>query len=228
MISNCGHDENGRYSGGKAGDQTGGEYKIIPWYKRPWDCVIRHPDDKVRKLIAKLAKDAANNNNIGYDQSQRLTFWDALKKVKYDPSKIKVKCEADCSSSTAAIVKAVGYILNMKELKDVSISLYTGIMRSALKEAGFKVRTESKYLTSDKNLLAGDILLNDAHHVAINVTDGVNAKNAEKNTVKKTITEVAKEVIAGKYGDGPERKKKLEAAGYDYSKVQKEVNRLLK
>lgn len=28
MISNCGHDENNRYSGGKAGDQTGTEYRI--------------------------------------------------------------------------------------------------------------------------------------------------------------------------------------------------------
>lgn len=29
MISNCGHDENNRYSGGKAGDQTGTEWRVI-------------------------------------------------------------------------------------------------------------------------------------------------------------------------------------------------------
>lgn len=29
-ISNCGHDERGRYAGGKAGDQTGTEYLYIP------------------------------------------------------------------------------------------------------------------------------------------------------------------------------------------------------
>ena len=33
MISNCGHDENGRYSGGKAGDQTGTEWQVINWYR---------------------------------------------------------------------------------------------------------------------------------------------------------------------------------------------------
>lgn len=27
MISNCGHDERGKYSGGKAGDQTGTEWQ---------------------------------------------------------------------------------------------------------------------------------------------------------------------------------------------------------
>lgn len=52
--------------------------------------------------------------------------------------------------------------------------------------------------------------------------------NATVITVEKSITEVAKEVINGKYGVGAERKKKLEAEGYDYNKVQAEVSRLLK
>lgn len=38
---------------------------------------------------------------------------------------------------------------------------------------------------------------------------------------------IAKEVINGKWGNGAARKKKLEAAGYNYKKVQKEVNKLL-
>ena len=42
------------------------------------------------------------------------------------------------------------------------------------------------------------------------------------------MAEVAKEVVQGKWGNNPDRKKKLEAAGYNYSKVQAEVNRLMK
>ena len=72
MISNCGHDENNRYSGGKAGDQTGTEWRVINWYNRPWKCVLRHPDAKVRKMIASMAKAAAVNNMVGYCQSHRL------------------------------------------------------------------------------------------------------------------------------------------------------------
>lgn len=45
---------------------------------------------------------------------------------------------------------------------------------------------------------------------------------------KKTNKEIAKEVIDGKWGNGATRKKKLQAAGYDYNAVQKEVNKLLK
>ena len=78
MISNCGHDENNRYRGGKAGDQTGTEWRVINWYNRPWKCVLRHPDAKVRKMIASMAKAAAVNNKIGYDQSERYTFWEHL------------------------------------------------------------------------------------------------------------------------------------------------------
>ena len=50
-----------------------------------------------------------------------------------------------------------------------------------------------------------------------------------KNTVvKKTVLELAKEVIAGKWGNGQDRKNRLTAAGYDYTAVQNKVNELLK
>lgn len=42
----------------------------------------------------------------------------------------------------------------------------------------------------------------------------------------KSVDEVAQEVINGKWGNNPERKKALEAAGYDYNAVQKKVNQL--
>lgn len=45
---------------------------------------------------------------------------------------------------------------------------------------------------------------------------------------KKSTTEIAKEVIAGKWGNGNDRKQKLTAAGYDYAAVQAKVNQLLK
>lgn len=46
-------------------------------------------------------------------------------------------------------------------------------------------------------------------------------------TKKKSNTQIAKEVIAGKWGNGSDRVKKLKKAGYDPAAVQKEVNRLL-
>lgn len=63
---------------------------------------------------------------------------------------------------------------------------------------------------------------------------GVPKYDAETDTkpvekpAEKTVTELAKEVIAGKWGTGSTRKSKLTAAGYDYDAVQAEVNRILK
>lgn len=43
-----------------------------------------------------------------------------------------------------------------------------------------------------------------------------------------SVDDIAKDVIAGKYGNGAERKQKLADAGYDYNVVQKRVNEMLR
>ena len=49
----------------------------------------------------------------------------------------------------------------------------------------------------------------------------------EKPAKKKTVAQIAEEVIAGKWGDGDDRKRKLKDAGYNPSAVQRKVNELL-
>ena len=207
MIANSGHDEHGKYSGGTAGDQTGTEWAVLPWYNRPWTCILRHPDKTVRELIAQLGEEAAHNDLI---------------------AKITTPCEADCSAGVISIVRAAGELLGVNNLKHLSAT-YTGNMRTGFRTAGFQVLTASKYLTSDKYLRRGDILLNDAHHTAINLTNGTAVVPITRAALEKSGVEaIAREVIAGKWGNGSDRKKRLEAAGYSYAAVQAAVNRLLK
>lgn len=59
------------------------------------------------------------------------------------------------------------------------------------------------------------------------VTTNGGGTAASGDTPKKSNTEIAKEVIAGKWGNGADRKKRLEAAGYNYAAVQKIVNSML-
>ena len=47
-------------------------------------------------------------------------------------------------------------------------------------------------------------------------------------TPQKSVDELAREVIQGKWGNGEERRKKLTAAGYNYSAVQNRVNELMR
>lgn len=48
-----------------------------------------------------------------------------------------------------------------------------------------------------------------------------------QNNNTQTIDDIAHEVIQGDWGNGEERKERLEAAGYDYDAVQQRVNELL-
>ena len=171
-IANSGHDEAGAYHGGAAGDQTGHEYELKAWYSRPWTVVLRYPDPAVGLEIARLSVAAALNPNIGYDQHERTSYWKALVKADYDPFAIRVKCEADCTASTTANVKAAGHILGIRKLEDIPIDTYSGNMKSRFVKAGFRALTASKYLNSPKYLLPGDVLLYEGHHAAVNITRG--------------------------------------------------------
>lgn len=80
----------------------------------------------------------------------------------------------------------------------------------------------------------GNYLMSKMPYIASEVNKLLGASNgsadsvvvSSSNTHTKTLDEVAKEVINGKWGNGSERKKRLEAAGYVYSAVQAKVNEL--
>ena len=216
IISNSGGDEKGGARGGKAGDQTGNEWVLKYWYNRPWDCVLRYPDPVVGQRIAELGCEAALNDKIGYDQNERYTYWQLLQKAGYHPSKITTACEADCSAGVIANVKAVGYLMNINKLKDLNAT-YTGNMRDCFKAAGFQVLTDSKYTKATTYLLPGDILLNDVHHTATNITVGFGIKNDTVEVKTGTIADVNNGVlqINSKGALVVEMQKMLITCGYD-------------
>lgn len=175
-ISNSGSDENGGYTGGRAGDQTGKEWCLKPWNNRPWTMVLRYPDQAVALKIAELGIAAALNDRIGYDQTQRATYWQRLKEAGYDPSKITVVCEDDCTAGVSANVKAAGALFGIKKLENLPLCTSRN-MRQEFTAAGFIALTEKKYLTGTGYLLPGDILLYESHHAATNITLGKSVKS---------------------------------------------------
>lgn len=79
-----------------------------------------------------------------------------------------------------------------------------------------------------RNLESAKALADKNSGYSVYDTNGKLKYTPTKQTAKKTVTELAKEVIQGKWGNGSERKQKLTQAGYDCDRVQAEVNRLLK
>lgn len=78
---------------------------------------------------------------------------------------------------------------------------------------------------------AGWIYLENKEYVTILGSTSSSSASGQNTTATattlKSIDEIAKEVIQGKWGNGGERKKKLEAAGYNYAQVQAAVNKML-
>lgn len=64
--------------------------------------------------------------------------------------------------------------------------------------------------------------------VSIDMVDIPNKNKKQQSTKKKDNNTIAKEVITGKWGNGDERKNKLEKAGYNYKTVQSIVNKLMR
>lgn len=74
----------------------------------------------------------------------------------------------------------------------------------------------------------GDWLYSRLSDVAAKVTANLSSTASTTTPSTSKITEeVAKEVIAGKWGNGEDRKNKLSAAGYNYSVIQAKVNELM-
>ena len=51
--------------------------------------------------------------------------------------------------------------------------------------------------------------------------------SGSQKPAKKSIDEIAKEVIAGQWGNGQDRVNRLQVAGYNYEEVQNKVNQLI-
>lgn len=62
----------------------------------------------------------------------------------------------------------------------------------------------------------------------VSLSTSATTTTSKPQPVLKSVDEVAREVIAGKWGNGADRKARLTQAGYDYSAVQARVNQLLK
>ena len=72
IIASARRDENGKYSGGKPGDQDGVEVSTQNYYvhTKGW-YMLRFLSDEYAKKVAKAMWDACMNNNIGYCQAHR-------------------------------------------------------------------------------------------------------------------------------------------------------------
>lgn len=204
-------DERGKISGGATGDQTGKEVSYQTWYlhSKGW-VVLRAKDAEIRNKIAYAMKAACDNNNIGYDQSNRLGLYESVKNYGFDPAKCVVLTETDCS----ALVRVCVCYASGKNIPNFN----TSSELSVLKATGlFDVYTDDAHCKSSSNLLPGDILVTKTkgHTVAVisvpstNSDDGSLKRGSKGDKVKELQTKLNKVgnnlVVDGSFGSATEK-----------------------
>lgn len=172
-IGSARHDENGKYAGGKAGDQTGNEVatqKMYNYFKKGgWDCYrFKNPYYGVACKNAMLT--ACGNNHIGYSQSDRYG-------IIRNGTASRKDCNADCSTLVRECIKeACG-----RDLGDFTTASEGNILESS----ALFIKVEN--VTTLSRLYEGDILVTRKKgHTAI-VTTGHNRMDEVINNPKSEI-----------------------------------------
>lgn len=157
--------ENGTVNG-KAGDSTGNEVKTGSYYNFGQTHCIRIKDKAMRYAVATTATALANNEAIGYGQSDRHTLYNLCRNSGWSFDKVlkalqKTKVNTDCSSFVAVCV-------NLGFGKEIFPSdTYTGnIMDYAKKDSRFSV---VKIATAEKKFWKSDMPVKAGKHIIINV-----------------------------------------------------------
>lgn len=172
-IGNAVGDEHHKASGGEAGNQTGKELKIQPWYKneKGWR-VFRAKSADVRKALAKCMRAACENPYIGYDQHERNTLYKEAAFYGFDCSRVTTTCECDCSSLVRVCLAYAGIIV-----KDFNT---TSEPARLLATGEFDELTDAKYTEKSPYLMEGDVLCTKVKgHTAIVLNDGSKAHEPE-------------------------------------------------
>lgn len=150
-------------------------------------------------------------------------FMDGKEDYKY------ITSDAGQTAYAKAVAEGLIEFLNLKKKKKTTPKKETATITTA-KTKIYRVRKTWK---DEKSQIGAYKVLKNAKELADkNPGYEVYDENGKvvytpKTEKKKSVEEIAKEVVAGKWGNGSERKKKLEAAGYNYAEVQKWVNYLL-
>lgn len=191
----------------------------------------------------KLMEQIANDDTHGYDQTNRwgadydcsslvITCWENVGiKVKtagatYTGNMYNafIKCGFKDVTTKVNLVNADGLqrgdvLLNKKH----HVAMYCGSnkeVEASINEKGTAKGGKTGDQTGKEILIRS--YRNYPWDCVLRYTDSTDTSTSD------SLMQVAKDVIAGKYGNGDTRKRRLENAGYNYLEVQKCVNKLLK
>ena len=183
-------------------------------------------------IFAPSSRQASSNYGIGYDGKIGM----------YCPEEDRSWCSSNGANDHRAVTIEVAsdtthpYAVTA-EAYNALIDLVTDICkRNNIKQLLWKAdksligQVDKQNMTVHRWFAAkacpGDYLYNLHGDIANKVNARLNPAPAPTSP-KKSVDEIAKEVLRGDWGNGADRKNRLTEAGYDYNEVQSIVNRLV-
>lgn len=211
-----------------------------------------HPyaiNDKVYKSLIKLCVDICKRNNIkelkwkgdksliGQVNKQNMTVhrWFANKSCPGDyiysrlgkiasevNSKLKSTTSTSTTSSKTLYKVQVGAFSSKKSAESLLTKVKNKGFNACMVQVAkiYKIQVGAFSEKANAEAMAKKLK-------AAGFDSYITTKGGSTVSTKRSVTEIAKEVIAGKWGNGDARKKALTKAGYNYEAVQKKVNELL-
>ena len=170
--------------------------------------------NKIKKLVWSNNKDDRINHRNGCNMTVHRDFANKacpgdylMSKMKYIADEVNKLLGASCNSTSSGVVHSTH--AHTKTIDDVAREVINGKWgngserKKRLEKAGYNY-----------------------NEVQSRVNE-IRSNNSVKSKHMKSVDTIAKEVIKGMWGNGAERRKKLEDAGYNYKEVQSKINKLL-
>ena len=169
--------------------------------------VLRCTDTVKAGMIADAMQAACDNAKIGYDQGHRLTLYDQASKVGFDPGKVTVACETDCSALVRVCLAYAGITVgNFRTPTQRDMMMATGMFVELIGTA---------YTDSSDYLRVGDVLVTrtQGHTVVVLSNGPLAAENAPVDAGYELGDRMLKKGCVGP--DVQELQKALAGLGYD-------------
>lgn len=206
--------------------------------------------DAAYKGLIKLLVDICKRNDIkelkwkgdkslvGQIEKQNMTVhrWFAKKACPGDylynrHGQIAKEVNAQLGKTTTTATGAKYYVqVGVFRNKSYADALYNKVKSAGFKPYMVKSGANYKVMVGEKPYkkeVYAENMVQKLKNAGFEACLATSAGAAVSVSTKKTVDEIAKEVIQGKWGTGADRKNRLTKAGYDYNEVQKRVNELL-
>ena len=184
------------------------------------DYFLAYAKKYIGKAILVLDWEAKNNPLFGVKDLEWCLQW-----CSYVQKKTGIKPIIYVQKSAMNAVKKAGYGLWVAQYPDYN---ETGYQEHPWNEGAYNCLIRQYTSVGKLSGYSGSLDLNKAYIGSVSWNKLAGKTKTTSTTAKKSVNTLAKEVLAGKWGNGADRKARLTKAGYDYNKVQAAVNKLVK